>query len=161
MSDFLQPQGLHTPGSTVLRSLRVCSNSCALSQWCYLTISSSATHFFCLQFFLASRSFPMSQLFTSGGQSFGASASVSVPPMNIQSWFSLGLLSLISLLSRGLSRDFSSTTVQNHQFFGAQPSLWSNSHIHTWLREKVQLWLYGPLSAKYCLCFLICCLSWS
>ena len=143
-------------------SLRVSSDSYPCSRWWYPTISSSAVPFSsCLQSLSASRSFPMSQLFTSGGQSFGASASVSVPPMNIQSWFSLGLLSLISLLSRGLSRDFSSTTVQNHQFFGAQPSLWSNSHIHTWLREKVQLWLYGPLSAKYCLCFLICCLSWS
>ena len=143
-------------------SLRVSSDSYPCSRWWYPTISSSAVPFSsCLQSLSASRSFPMSQLFTSGGQSFGASASVSVPPMNIQSWFSLGLLSLISLLSRGLSRDFSSTTVQNHQFFGAQPSLWSNSHIHTWLPEKVQLWLYGPLSAKYCLCFLICCLSWS
>ena len=85
------------------------------------------------QSFPASRSFPMSLLFASGSQSTGASASVL--PMNIQSWFSLGLTSLISLLSKGLSRVFSNT-IQKHQFFGAQPSLWSNLHIHTWLLEK-------------------------
>ena len=84
----------------------------------------------------ASGSFPMSQLFTSGGQSIGASASASVLPMNIQGWFLLGLMGLISLQSKGLSRVFSSTTVSKHQFFGAQPSLRSNSHIHTWLLEK-------------------------
>ena len=73
--------------------------------------------------------------------------------MNIQDWFPLGLTNLISLQSKGLSRVFSNTTFQKHQFFGAQPSLWSNSQIHTWLLEKLQLWLYGPLSAKWCLCF--------
>ena len=77
--------------------------------------------------------FPMSRLFTSGGQIIGASASASVLPMNIQGWFPLGLTGLISLLSKGFSRLFSSTTVQKHQFFGAQPSWWSNSHIRTWL----------------------------
>ena len=77
-----------------------------------------------------------SQLLASGGQSTGALASASVLPMNIQDWFALGLTGLISLLSKGLSRVFSNTTVQKHQFFGAQPSLWSNSHIHTWLLEK-------------------------
>ena len=81
--------------------------------------------------------------------------------MNIQCWFPLGLTGLISLQSMGISRVFSSTTIQKHQFFGAQPSLWSNSHIHTWLLEKPQLWLYGPLSSKWCLCFLICCCSFS
>ena len=80
-----------------------------------------------------------------------ASASASVLPMNIQCWFPLGLTGLI-LLSKGLSRIFSSTTIQKHQFFGVQPSLWSNSHIHTWLLEKPQLWLYGPLSVKWYLC---------
>ena len=85
----------------------------------------------------------MSQLFASGGQSIGASASASVLPTNIQAWFPLGLTGLISLLSKGLSRVFSNITVQKHQFFGAQPSLWSNSHIPTWLLEKPQLWLYG------------------
>ena len=83
---------------------------------------------------LASGSFPMSQLFASGSQSIGASASVL--PMNIQDWFSLGLSGLISLLSKGLSRVFSSTTVQKHRFFSTQPILWSNSHIRTWLLEK-------------------------
>ena len=94
-------------------------------------------------------------LFTSGGQSIGASASASVLPMNIQDWFPLGLTGLISLLSRGLSRVFTSTTVQKYQFFGVQPSLWSNSHNHKWLLEKSQLWLYGPCLEKWCLYFLI------
>ena len=76
-------------------------------------------------------------------------------PMNIQGWFPLGLTDLISLLSKRLSRVFSSTTVPKHQFFGAKPSLWSNSHIHMWLLQKPELWLDGPLSAKWCLCFLI------
>ena len=80
--------------------------------------------------------FPISQLFTTGGQSIGASASASVLPMNVQGWFPLGLTCLISLKFKGLSRVFFSTTVWKHQFFGAQPSLWSNSHIHTWLLEK-------------------------
>ena len=79
----------------------------------------------------------MSQFFASGGQSIGASASASVLPVNIQDLFPLGLTSLISLLSKGLSRVFSNTTVWKHQFFGAQPNLWSNSHIRTWLLEKL------------------------
>ena len=86
--------------------------------------------------------------FTSCGQSIEASASTSVLPMNIQDWFPIGLTGLISLQSKGLSRVFSNTTTQKHQFFSAQPSLWSNSHIHTWLLEKTELWLYGPLLAK-------------
>ena len=115
----------------------VCSNSCSLSQWCYLTISSRATCFsFCLQSFPASGSFPMNWLFTSGGQSIGASTSVSVLPVNIQDWFPLELTGLISLHSKGLSRGFSNTTVQKEQFLGSQTSLWSNSHIHTWLLVK-------------------------
>ena len=80
--------------------------------------------------------FPVRWLFTSGGQSFGASASASVLPMNIQGWLPLGLTILISLLSMGCSRVFSNTTVRKHQFFSTQPSLWSNSHIHTWLPEN-------------------------
>ena len=101
---------------------------------CYLTISPSAAPFsFCLLSLPAWGSFPMSQLFTSGGQSTEASTSVSVLPMNIQGWFPLGLTGLVSLLSKGLSRVFSSTRVRKHQFFCAQPSLWSNSHICTWL----------------------------
>ena len=94
---------------------------------------------------LASGSFPISWLFVSGGQSTGTSASASVLVMNIQGWFPLGLTGLISLQSKGLSGVFSNTAVQKHQFFCAQTSLWSNSHIHTWLWEKPLLWLYGPL----------------
>ena len=96
-------------------------------------------------------------IFSSGGQSIGASTSVL--PMNIQGWFPSGLTSLISLLSKGLLRVFSRTTVQKHQFFVSQPSLWSNSYIPIWLLEKPQIWPYGPLSANWCLCFLICCLG--
>jgi len=82
-----------------------------------------------------------------------AAAPASVLPMNIQDWFPLGLTGFISLQSKGLSKDFSSTTVWKHEFFSAQPSLWSNSHIHTWLLNKLSLWPDGPLSAKWCLCF--------
>ena len=138
VSNSLQPQGLQ-PASLPCpsRSPKVCSNSCLLSQWCYLTISSSATLFsFCLQSFPASGSFPMSWVFVSCGQSTGASASSSILTMNIQSWFPLGLMSSISLKSKGLSRVSSSTTVQKHQFFSTQPSLWPSSHIHAWLLEK-------------------------
>ena len=118
----LQPHGLWharlpcpppTPGA--------CSNSCPLSQWCHPTISSSVVHF-CLQSFPASGSFPKSQLFSSGSQNTGASASASVFPMNVQDWFPLGWTGLISLQSKWLSRVFSNTTVQKHQFFGAQLS---------------------------------------
>ena len=93
--------------------------------------SHSPSSFFHLQSFPASGSFPMSQFFSSGGQSIGVSASASVLPKNIQDWFPLGWTDLISLQPKGLSRVFSSTTVQKHRFFSAQPSLWSNSHIHT------------------------------
>ena len=109
--------------------------SCPLSQWWHLTISSSvATFSSCLQSFPASQSFSTSQFFTSGDQSIGASASVL--PMNIQDWFPLGLTGWISLQSKGLSRVFSNTTVQKHQFFSAQPSSQSNSHIYTWPLEN-------------------------
>ena len=111
-------------------------DSCPLSQWCHPAISSSVVPFSsCLQSFPASRSFPLSQFFTSGGQSIRASASASVLPMNIQDW-SLGWTGWISLQSKGLSRVFSNTTVQKHQFFGTQLSLQCNFHIHTWLLEK-------------------------
>ena len=124
------------------------SNSYASSQWCHPTISSSVHHFsFCLQSFPAPESFPISQFFPSGGQSIGALALASVLPMNIQDWFPLGFSGWISLQSKGLSRVFN-TTVQKHQFFSAQLSIWSNSHIHTWLLEKQQLWLDNPLSAR-------------
>ena len=138
MSNSLRPHGLQhsrlphpsqTPGAY--------SNSCPLSRWCHPTISSFIVPFSsCLQSFPASGSFQMSQFFTSGGQSIGVSAPASVLPMTIQDWFPLGLTGWISLQSKGLSRVFSNTTVQKHQFFGVQLSLWSNSHIHTWLLEK-------------------------
>ena len=92
--------------------------------------------FSCLQSFPESRSFLITRLFTSGSQSIRASASASVFPVNIQVWFPLGLTGLISLQSKGLSRIFPSSMVQKHQFFDAQPSLWSNSHMCTWLLEK-------------------------
>ena len=131
MSNSLWPHELqHSRLSCLSLSPGICSNSCPLSRWCYLTASSSASSFsFCLQSFPASGSFPMSWLFASGGHSIGASASASVLPMHIQGWFPLGLTGLISLQSKGLLRAFSSTTIQNHQFFGRQLSLWSNSHI--------------------------------
>ena len=101
------------------------------------TIQSSHPHpFFCLQSFPASGSFPMNQFFTSGDQSIRVSASASALPMNIQDWFPLRLTGLIFLQSKGVSGVFFNTTVQKHQFFGTQLSLWSNSHIHTWLLEK-------------------------
>ena len=96
-------------------------------------------------------SFPVSQLFPSGDQSTGVSASTSVLPMNTKDWFPLGWTGWISLHSKGLSRLFSNTTVQKHQFFSAQLSLWSDSHIHTWLLEKLKLWLDRPLLAEKCL----------
>ena len=112
-------------------------NSCPLNRWCHPAISSSAVPFsFCPQSFPASGSFQMSQLFTSGGQSIGVSASTSVLPMNTQNWSPLEWTGWISLQSKGLSRVFSNTTVQKHQFFGAQLSSQSSSHIHTWPLEK-------------------------
>ena len=125
----------HTRLPCLPLSPRVCSNSCALSQWCYLTTSSSDAPFsFCLKSFPASGSFPDSKLFASGGQSTGDSASVL--PINIQKYFPLGLTGFISLPSKGFSRVFSSSTIQKHHFFSTQPSLWSYSHIYTWLLGK-------------------------
>ena len=134
----LQPHGLQqarlpcpspSPGA--------CSNSCPLSWLCHPAISSYVIPFSsCLQSFPAFGSFPMSQLFPSDGQIIGASVSASVLTVNIQDWFTLGLTGLISLQLKRLSRVFSNTTVQIHQFFGTQLSLWSDSHIHTWLLEK-------------------------
>ena len=123
MSNSLLPHGLqHTRLPCPSPSPRAYSNSCPLSQWYYPTISSSVIRFLSrLQSFPASGSFPMSQLFVSGGQSIGAS--VSVLPMNIQGWFPLGLTGWISLQSKGLSRVFSNTTIPKHQFFGAPNSL--------------------------------------
>ena len=138
VSDSLQSHGLqHARLPCPLSSPRPCSNPCPLSLWCHPTISSSVTPFSsCLQSFPTSGSFPMSQFFTLGYQNIGVSASASVLPMNNQDWFPVGLTGLISLQSKGLSRAFSNTTVQKHQFFGTQPSLPYNSHIHTWLLKK-------------------------
>ena len=136
VSDSSWPHGLQharlpclspTPGAY--------SNSCPSSWWCHPTISSSVVPFSShLQSFPASGSFQMSQFIASGGQSIGASASVL--PLNIHSWFLLGLTGFISLQSKGLSRIFINTTVRNHQFFSVQPPSWSSSHICTWLLEK-------------------------
>ena len=122
---LLRPHGLqHTRPPCPSPTPGVYSNSCPLSWWCHPTISSSVVPFsFHLQSFPASASFPMSQFFTSGGQSTGVSPSASVLPMNIQDWFPLGWTGWISLQSKGLSRVFSNTTVQKHQFFSAQLSL--------------------------------------
>ena len=122
---------------------RVHTYSRPLSWWCHPTISSSVIPFSsCPQSLPASGSFPMSQLFTWGGQSIGVSASASVLPMNIQDLFPLGWTGLVSLKSKELSRVFSNTTVQKHQFFDSHPSLWSNSHMPTWLLE---LFLYPQM----------------
>ena len=135
MSNSLRPHGLqHARLPCPSPTPRVCSNSCPLSRWCHPTISSPVIPFSsCHQPFPASRSFPTSQLFASGGQSIGVSASTSVLPMNIQGWFPLGWTGWISLQSKGLSRVFSN---KKHQFFSTQPSLWSNSHICTWLLKN-------------------------
>ena len=137
MSDSLWPLGLqHTTLPCASPSTGAYSNSCPSSQWCHPTISSSVIPFSShLQSFPPSGSFPVSQFFASGGQSNGVSASASVLPINIQDWFPLGWTGWISLQFKGPSRVFSSTTVQKHQFFSAQLSLWSNFHILTWLLQ--------------------------
>ena len=128
-----------------LSTPRVYPNSCPLSRWCHPAISSSVVPFStCLQSFPASGSSQMSQLFTSGGQSIGVSASASVLPMNIQDWSLLEWTGWISLQPKGLSRVFSNTTVQKHQFFRAQ----LKPHIHTWPLKKPQPWPDGPLLTK-------------
>ena len=139
MSDSLQPHKLqHASLPSPLLSPRMCSNLCPLSRWCHPTISSSVAPFSsCPQSFPTSGSFPESWFFTSSGQSIGASASTWFLTMNIQGWFYLGLTCSIPLLSKGLSIVFSSTTMQKHQFFTTWSSLWSNSHICTWLLEKL------------------------
>ena len=137
VSDSLQPhESQHARPPCPSPTPRVNPNSCPSSQWCHPVISSSVVPFSsCPQSFPASGSFPMSQLFTWGGQSIGVSASASVLPMNTQDWFPLEWTGWISLQSKGLSRVFSNTTVQKHQFFSTQLSSQSNSHIHTWPLE--------------------------
>ena len=138
VSDSLQPhESQHTRPPCPSPTPGVHSNSCPSSQWCHPAISSSVVPFSsCPQSFPAPTSFPMSQLFTWGGQSIGASASTPVRPMNTQDWSPSGWTGWISLQFKGLSRVFSNTTVQKHQFFGTQPSSQSNCHIHTWPQEK-------------------------
>ena len=132
-SHSFDPMDCSTPGFLSLPTPKAYSNSCSSSRWCHPTISSSVIHFSsCLQSFLASGSFPMSQFFASGGQSIRVSASTPVLPMNIQDWFPSGLIGLISLQFKGLSRVFSNSTLQKHQFFGTQLSSQANSHIHSW-----------------------------
>ena len=126
----------------------VYSNSCPSRWWCHPAISSSVVPVSCPQSLPVSGSFPTSQLFAWGSQSIGVSASASVLPMNTQDWCPLGWIGWISLQSKGLSRVFSNTTVQKQQFFGAQLSSQFSSYIHTWLLEKPQPWLNGPLLAK-------------
>ena len=135
MSDSLRPHGLqHARLSCPSPTPGACSNSRPSSWWCHPTISSSIVPFSsCLQSFPESGSFPMSQLFASGGQSTGVSASASVLPMNIQDWFPLGWTGWISLQSKRLSIVFSNTTVQKHQFFGAQLSFTADQTIpYSW-----------------------------
>ena len=138
MSDSLRPHELqHTRTPCPSPTPGVHSNSCPSSQWCHPAKSSSVIPFSsCPQSLPASESFPMSQLFAWGGQSTGASALASFLPKNTQGWSHSEWTDWISLQSKGLSRVFSSTTVQKHQFFGTQPSSQSNSHIHTWPQEK-------------------------
>ena len=138
VSDSLRPhEAQHARPPCPSPTPRVHSNPCPSSQWCHLAISSSIVPFSsCPQSLPASGSFPMSQLFTWGGQSTGASASASFLPMNTQDWSPSEWIGWISLQSKGLSRVFSNATVQKHQFFGTQPSSQSNSHIHTWPQEK-------------------------
>ena len=144
------PVNRSTPGLPVHHQLpEFTQDSRPSSQWCHLAISSSVVPFSsCLQSFPASGSFQMSHFFPSGGWSIGVSASASVLPMNIQDWFPLGWTGWISLQSKGLSRVFSNTTAQKHQFFSTQLSSQSNSHIHTWPLEKPSPWIDRPLLAK-------------
>ena len=132
----------------------VCLDPCPPSQLGYLTI--------CHPLLLLPSIFPSIRFFSneSRGQSIGVSALASVLLMNNQGWFPLGLIGWISFLSKGISRVFSSTTIQKHQFFIIQHFILSNSHIHKWLLEKPKLWLDGPLLEKQCFCCIIYCLSW-
>ena len=138
VSNSLRPhESQHARSPCPSQTPWVYSNPCPWRRWCHPALSSSVVTFSsCPQSLSASGSFPMSQLFTWGGQSIGVSASASVLPMNTQDWSPLEWTGWISLQSKGLSRVFSNTTVQKHQFFGAQLSSQSNSHIHMWPLEK-------------------------
>ena len=146
MYDSLRPHELQqarTPCPSTTPGVH--SDSCPSSQWCHPAISSSVVPFSsCGQSLTASESFPMSQLFAWGGQNTGVSALVSFLPKKSQDWSSSKWIGWISLQSKGLSRVFSNTTVQKHQFFGTQLSSQSNSHIHIWPQETLYPWLDGP-----------------
>ena len=154
MSNSLRPHGLqHASLPCPSLSPKLCSDSCPLSQWCHPTISSSVIPFSCPQSFPTSGSFSMSQFFASGGQGMRASALASVLPMNIQDWFPLGWTGWISLQSKGLSRVFSNITVQKHQFFSAQSSLWTNNSslqfffclfVFFFLMDNIAKWFTPP-----------------
>ena len=151
MSDSLGPHEFqHARPPCLSPTPRVHANSYPSSWWCHPAILSFVIPFSsCPQSLPASGSFPMSQFFMSGGQRIGASPSASVLPINIQDWSSLGLTGWISLQSKGLSRVFSNTTVQKHQFFRAQLSLRSNFHIHTYMTTgKIIALIDGPLLTK-------------
>ena len=161
--DSLWPYGLqHARLPYPSPTPRTCSNSCPSSWWCHPTISSSIVPFSTfLQSFPASGSFPMSQFFASSGQSIGCWI-LDIEYNEYSGLIPLGLTDWISLLSKGLSRVFSNTTIQKHQFFSTQLSLYSKSHDHIWLLEKPKFWLDGSLLAKKkSVCFLICHLGWS
>ena len=160
MSDSLWPPGpQHARLSCPSLSPGVCSDSRPLNRWCHPTISSSIAPFSCPQSFPASfRVFSSSQLFASGGQSTGASASATALPLNIQDWFPLGWTGWISLQSKGLSRVFSNTTVQKHQFFGSTFFMVQLSLLYKTTAKTIAL-TKGPLLAKWYLCFWIRCLG--
>ena len=162
VSNSLRPHGLqHTRLPCPSPSLGVCSNSCPLSRWCIPTISSSVISFSShLQSFSASGSFQMIRLFAPGGPSIGVSASASVLPMNIQGWFLLGLTDLISLQFKGLSRVFSSITVQKHQFL--QRSAFSMVQLsHPYMTTGKTIALTTRTFVAKVVCFLIWCLGLS
>ena len=146
----LPPYGLqHARPPCHSPSFGVCTSSCSLRWWCHPAVSSSDALFsFRPRSFPASGIFPMSHLFISDDQNTGASALASVLPVNIQGGFPLRLTGLISLQSKGLSRVFSSTAVQRHQFFGVLPSLRSSAHNHMRPLGRPYPWPYGPLSAE-------------
>ena len=146
VSNSLRPHGLqHTRLPCPSPSSRTCSNSCPLSRWCHPTISSSVIpSSSCLQSFPATGSFQMSPFFTSGGQSIGVSALASVLPMNIQDWSPSGWTGLLSLQSKGLSRDFSSTTVQKHQFFHSAFFIVQLSHPYMTTGKTIALTEWRP-----------------
>ena len=162
ISNSLRPhEPQHTRPPCPSPTPRVYPNPCPLSRWCHPTISSSIVPFSsCPQSFPASGSFQMSQLFAWGGQSTGVSASTSVLPMNTQNWSPLEWTGWISLQSKGLSRVFSNTTVQKHQFFGTQPSSQSNTHPYMTTGKTIAL-TRRTFVGKVMSLLLICYLGWS